>query len=488
MNKIIESIKTTAKNHPQKIALSDGKNLEISYEKLVEEIVKLSKFLRDKNFTSVAILADNSPNWIAFDLACFEADIAITAIPNFFSKNQILNLIEEGAVEAIISDNIFALPIADFSEEKIEIFEKKFSLFNLAKKYPKTFPSQTSKITFTSGSTSDPKGVCLSARNIETVVFSLYAELKNEDLQVNLSLLPLAVLLENVAGVYLILMLGGCAVIMSLSDIGISNSSSFDAQKFISAINKTQPCSAILVPELAKLVLWGVETNKIDNPNFKFIAVGGATVSVDLLKKANALKLPFYQGYGLSEFSSVVSLNTKKSNKSGSVGKLLKHTKLEFSDDGEILLKGNLAPGYSDSMPMDIDFNGFYKTGDIGYIDEDGFLFISGRKKNIFITSFGRNVNPEWIESELLKSHAITQAVVFGEALPKNIAIITTNLDEKLAQIEINKINETLPDYAQIGKIIINKEPFSVNNNMLTGNGRIRRGEIINFYQNQLFI
>ena len=88
----------------------------------------------------------------------------------------------------------------------------------------------------------------------------------------------------------------------------------------------------------------------------------------------------------------------------------------------------------------------------------------------------------------MLKNNFIAQALVFVEAMPKNIAIVTTSLDETSLQNEVDKINKTLPDYAQIGKIIITKEPFSLKNNLLTGNGRIRRSEIINFYQNQLFI
>jgi long-chain acyl-CoA synthetase len=486
MSKILEIIKFKSQKTPSKIALSDGKVLDISYHILDKEIAMICDFLKSRKFTSVALLADNSPSWIAFDLACLKAKVTFTPIPHFFTKDQVENLIKESAVEMVFSDKIFPIFLQKESDEKLQIFNRQFSLFEIEKISPKKFHPQTAKITFTSGSTGNPKGVCLSQNQIENVVFSLAKKLGDIDLESNLSLLPLSVLLENIAGVYCSLMLASKAIIPSLSNLGFSGSSTLDVTKFAENLHYLKPQSLILVPELAKLLIALVAQRKIGEFNFKFIAVGGAKIAPDLLEQAKNLGLPLYQGYGLSEFSSVVALSKNGENKLLSVGKILPHIAVKISPEKEILLKGNIALGYSDGKSLDLDEDGFYRSGDIGHIDEDGFLYIDGRKKNIFITSFGRNVNPEWLESELLKSPLIFQACVFGEALPHNVAIVTTTSNQEMMVSEVAKINENLPDYAKIGKIILSQEPFSTKNNMLTGNGRIRRDEIFKFYQNQI--
>ena len=128
-------------------------------------------------------------------------------------------------------------------------------------------------------------------------------------------------------------------------------------------------------------------------------------------------------------------------------------------------------------------------TGDTGYIDEDGFLFISGRIKNIFITSFGRNISPEWPEAELCSSPLIMQAAVFGEARPVNCAVIVAAgqaIDNHLIQAAIDSTNQRLPDYAQIRYWVKALEPFSVKNGMLTGNGRVIREKVYSVYQTDI--
>jgi long-subunit acyl-CoA synthetase (AMP-forming) len=488
MSKIIKKINSFLLSNPDKIALSDGFDLQISYANLSKEINKISQILQKYNLQSLAILAENSPAWIAFDLACLNSEITNTPIPHFFSEKQIENLITESSLQAVLIDaesSLAALQSKKKQSISLTIFNKEFQLIFLENQ-SKPKLNKIAKITFTSGSTSNAKGVCLTQENLENVVFSLVKNLESENLQANLSVLPLAVLLENIAGVYVSLVLGAASIIPPLSEVGISNSSSLNLEKFCQIINQTKPESIILVPELAKVLIALVSAQKINNSNFKFIALGGAKIANDLLIAAQKLNLPIYQGYGLSEVASVVSLNNKNSNKTGSVGKILPHLEVKIATDGEILVKGNLAKSYSNLENFSVDGNGFYKTGDVGRIDEDGFLFIDGRKKDIFITSFGRNVSPAWVESELLKSQIILQACVFGEAMPKNVAIITSNCDLKAVESEVAKINSNLPDYAQIGKIILTKEPFSLQNNMLTGNGRIRRSTIFNFYQQQI--
>ena len=145
----------------------------------------------------------------------------------------------------------------------------------------------------------------------------------------------------------------------------------------------------------------------------RFAAVGGAPVSPRLLQRAADLGLPVFEGYGLSECASVVCLNTPGHHKPGSVGRPLPHLRLRVADDGEVTVSGQAFSAYLGEKPSAA---GYWPTGDLGELDEDGFLYLRGRRRNVFITAFGRNVAPEWVERELTLEPAIAQAAVFGEA------------------------------------------------------------------------
>jgi long-chain acyl-CoA synthetase len=478
---ILNKITVNAKKFPQKIALI-GDEVEVSYSSLAGEISKLAEKIKKTSHQKIALIADNSVDWVIFDLACLEAEITLIPLPHFFTKTQIDEILQLEKISAVFCDNIVfenALLPQDFAISSQQFL--KFKLFERPIKEEEK--SSICKLTFTSGSTGIPKPIALNAQNIDTVVFSLLNEIGANNIERNLVILPLSILLENLAGVYLPLVAGGCSIVKSLKFGGISKSSSLDVNAFCSAISISNPTSFILSPELAKLLINLVLAKKLSSQNFKFIAVGGAKVSPDLIAQAHQLEIPLFEGYGLSESTSVVALNSHKNHKKGSVGKVLSHLEVKISE-GEIFVKGN-----SLAQNIALDKDRFYATGDLGNLDEDGFLFISGRKKNIFITSMMRNVNPEWIESEILKSFLIAQVAVFGEAMPYNSAVVVPiNQQVSFEQIkaEFDKINKNLPDYAMVKNIILADEPFNQKNDMLTGNGRVKRQKIWDKYQEKI--
>jgi long-chain acyl-CoA synthetase len=157
--------------------------------------------------------------------------------------------------------------------------------------------------------------------------------------------------------------------------------------------------------------------------------------------------------------------------------------------DGELFVAGVRCLGYlgEDDAVDDALLNGMVATGDLGHIDADGFVHITGRKKNVFITSFGRNVSPEWVESELLQHPAFAQAVVHGEARPFNVAIVwprRADLDDDALRQALEEINRGLPDYAQVRDIVRADAPFSFADGLSTSNGRPRRDAILARYRN----
>jgi long-chain acyl-CoA synthetase len=486
MSKIFNQIKNIAQKNPDKIALFlPYQNESITYQKLVDEVLVLAKILQEKNYQNIALLLDNSKEWIFIDLACAKVGITITPIPQFFSVEQISNLINNAGIEYVITDEINRFGFLDCDEESVFLNEN-ISLMKLSNPLTtlvkNNFAKNVSKITFTSGTSSDAKGVCLSNDNIEKTVFSLVERIGKENAVNNLLLFPLAILLENIAGVYCALCSGAKVTILPLKMTGINISGNVNLEYFITALEKFGATSFVITPELLKLLVHLKKLKKITLSEIKFIAIGGAVVSKDLLNEAEDLGLPIFQGYGLSEFSSVVSLNFVGSNKIGSVGKLLPHIQAKINDDGEILLKGNRFIGY---VGEDGDSEKWYETGDLGYLDEEGYLHITGRKKNIIITSMGRNFSPEWVESELLKNPLILQAVVFGDGEKSNIAIIFP-IKEFDFSLAIQEVNLQFPEYAKINNFIIVEERFDLENKMLTANGRVRREIIFKNYQTKI--
>ena len=208
--------------------------------------------------------------------------------------------------------------------------------------------------------------------------------------------------------------------------------------------------------------------------------MGGGKSGRQLLAQADALGLPVYEGYGLSEVGSVVALNGPDCRRLGSVGKPLSHLEVTLADDGEILVRGNPMLGYigSPALPQT---DSWLATGDWGEWDADGFLTIQGRKKSTLVTGFGRNVAPEWLEAELATLPGVLQCFVYGDeeqgirALLFAPALAGTHEGESLLQA----CNARLPDYARLRGWQFIDEPLSRDRDELTANGRLRRHIIL---------
>jgi long-chain acyl-CoA synthetase len=492
---LIEALQNLAAERRMDIALQGSEkvlgDIQLSYQQLFDAISHLQTEFNQqiKNEEPVLALAlDNHPAWMIVDLTAMASHIPLVPLPLFFSNAQMLHAITDAGANCLICDNPqhFSTILGDSftGQSTLTVAGKTLTLLQLnipAKKLPK----DTAKITYTSGTTGAPKGVCLSTQAMLSVANAIKTATELNPMDAHLCVLPLSTLLENVAGVYAVLLAGATAHIFPSAQVGL-NGSQLNIQQLCKSLADTKASTAILIPQLLSALVVACESG-VQLPHLRFVAVGGAHVSSSLLQRAAALKLPVFEGYGLSESSSVVALNTPVTNKIGSAGKPLPHIEMSFSEENEILVKGANLLGYTGEIAVD-SANDFIKTGDIGYLDTDGFLFINGRKKNIFITSFGRNVSPEWVERELTSCDEILQACLFGEAKPWNTAIIVPSEDATFAQIEatITNINTTLPDYARVTEWLPAFAPFSIQNQQLTANGRLKRDIIWKAYQQQI--
>lgn len=491
---LIETLANHASARLMDIALQSN-DIALNYHDLFEQIKQLqAQFTQLKQPSILAIALDNHPAWVVTDLAAMASCIPLVPLPLFFSDSQLLHAMLDAGATTLLTDQPerFSQILADFITRKstFTVAGKRLMQYDL--QIPtKKLPPHTAKITYTSGTTGAPKGVCLSTKAMLNVAQSV--ALQTTINQANghagyrhICILPLSTLLENVAGVYASLLTGATVHILPSEQTGLSGSS-LNIKQLHSALAQTQANTAIFIPELLNALVSALEAGAAKLPHLRFLAVGGAHVSKSLLQRAATLNIPVFEGYGLSESASVVALNTEKNNKIGSVGKPLPHVAIQFSAENEILVKGANLLGYTGESSAEIT-DGYIKTGDIGYMDNDGFLFINGRKKNIFITSFGRNVSPEWVESALLNSPEILQVCVFGEAKPWNIALIVTKAGASslLVSRAIEETNKQLPDYARITKWLLADAPFSVKNGQLTPNGRLKRDAISVAYQEKI--
>ncbi|WP_179952285.1 AMP-binding protein [Marinicella rhabdoformis] len=437
----------------------------------------------------LVIHLDNSEAWLQIDAYATELDWVIIPVPYFFSISQIQHLIQQAGVSAIVCDSR-ALPLyQQLGFQLVEACESGLYLLHKTITELPKLPEGTHKITYTSGTTNEPKGVCLSEAHLAKVGHSLAQATRELGLTKHLSLLPYSVLLENMAATYANQFAGLEIISLPLSQIGMTGSGKLDIVTMTAAIVEHQADSLIMMPQMLKELISYLTAHPIDLGFIKFIAVGGAVCSPHLIQCAHDMGLPVYQGYGISECGSVICLNTEKNAVYG-VGKALPHCDIQLAEDGEVLVKGPRFLGYLGCSDYLIqghskNHNNYFSTGDIGTIDKAGHLNITGRKKNTIINSFGRNILPDWLEGELLAIPGVHQAVIYGEAKPFLTALCVTQLSKPKLQQAVDRLNQTLPDYARIIKTIT-IEPFTIQNGQLTSSGKTKHKQIFKTHKNTL--
>ncbi len=414
----------------------------------------------------LGVLADNGADWVAIDLAAQKAGVVLVPLPGFFTIGQCAHAVCATGMDSLFSD---AAPVARMLGFDPAGDLEGLSWFRRAGQAV-ALPPEVSKITFTSGTTGTPKGVQLSAAQQWEVARSLADATRALEIRRHLCLLPLPVLLENVAGVYAAQLAGADCCLPPLADTGVAGAARFDPLGCLTAIARWEPHSLILLPQMLLALAAALENGAPAPRSLKLVAVGGAKVSLALIARARALGLPAYEGYGLSECASVVALNLPGAERAGSVGRPLRHAEVKVNE-GEIHVR-NLDAAW-------------LATGDLGRLDDDGFLYIEGRRKHVLITSYGRNVSPEWPEAELLAGGAIAQAAVFGEARPQLCALVVPaerSVADAAIDAQVRAANDRLPDYARIGRWMRADAPFTPQNGLATANGRPRRDALWKAY------
>ncbi len=429
---------------PDRIAVDPVTSAAVTYAELWPKVAQVADRLRASHELAVPMVLelDHGCEAVITELALLEAGIPVLSLPPFFSAAQ--------------------------SRHARKLCAAPFQL-----------PAQTARISFTSGSTGTPRGICLSAPHLLDVANAVVAAVGAQHAGRHLALLPPGILLETVAGFYATLLAGGSYVCPPQAAIGLAQPFRPDFAMMAQAIEQMRISSLILVPEYLAGLVAVMQATGLRLPALTIVAVGGARTAPTLIGQARALGLPVRQGYGLTELGSVVALEAPGGmDGTGSVGQALGHVRARIGSDGEVLLDGPLYLGaISESGPATPPIAPF-STGDIGRIDDAGRLWIEGRKSNLLVTGFGRNVSPEWVEEALLAQPGVLQAMVWGDGLPALRALLVPGRpDVDFAEV-VAAANATLPAYARIGEWR-EVAPFTPDNGMLSGNGKLRRQAIL---------
>ena len=465
-----------------RIALDDGEQA-VTFDDLPSLLDAEGDWLQASG-ERFGLLADNGLGWAIADLALHGRRLPCVPVPGYFTAAQIQHALDDAGVDCVVTDEpqrcrelLAGWRTAGVSGRTgLAMFRRQ-----LDARERRALPPGTAKVTYTSGSTGTPKGVCLGAGQIDAVARSLARATASLGIERHLCLLPLATLLENVAGIHAPLSVGATCVLPPARVTGMRYSGP-DVARLLSTIATQRPESIVLVPELLRLLVTAAERGWHVPGSLKFVAVGGAAVSVDLLERAEDVGLPVFEGYGLSECASVVCLNTPAAHRRGSVGRPLPHARVRVADDGQIMVSGVTLHGYLGDLPRHSGEE--WATGDLGEVDEDGYLYVRGRLRNVFITSLGRNVSPEWVEREIAQQPGIRHVMVHGEARPYAVAIVSAmdGMDDEGVERGIAIANARLPDYARVRRWVRSPGPFTFENGLLTSNGRLRRGAIVARY------
>ena len=366
------------------------------------------------------------------DLAITHAGRVCVHLPSFFSLEQQDHIIAVAGIGAIIGDGAARPGIAQIAVGPFGVDGESGAL---------AAPRAGAKrIIFTSGSSGTPKGVIIGEAQMTASLDALGAVIVAQENDRHLSVLPMAQLLEQIAGLYLTI-LAGVEIVFSPHALAALFGGPIDP--LIQEIADNRPTTTILVPALLARLVDGYERAGKSAPDcLRFVAVGGAPCAPALLRRAEMCGLAVHVGYGLSECSSVVAMNRPGMTRRTSVGPILPGLSVRI-DEGEVIVSGpTVMEGYLGQNPV----QGEWRTGDLGRF-EDGHLVIEGRKDWLIITPTGRNISPEWVEARLCADPRVPAA---GLVLDQEGALsIVVALAAPMHPDEIAALLVRLPAYAR---------------------------------------
>ncbi|REJ81486.1 MAG: long-chain fatty acid--CoA ligase [Acidobacteria bacterium] len=546
-----------------------GRLEEVSTSSFLSDVQALALALQGRGANKgdrVVIFSENRPEWHVVDFACQLLGLVSVPIYPTVASDQVAFILKNcGPRWAFVSSAEKAAQIAEIrpsltrelglvsfdgggeATSLTEVLAEGAPLLPgepLDRMRNRVEPSDLASLIYTSGTTGDPKGVMLTHHNVVSNVLACQDlfELGPDDLA--LSFLPLSHIFERM--VDYLFFLKGVAIhyapsiervpplMLEIRPTVMTSVPRLYERAFLKVNANVKKES----PTKQKLFEWAIgvgtryaaaSTDRFVGPllglqraiahrlvfrkihqrfggRLRFAISGGAPLGDEVAQFFDAVGLQLYQGYGLTETSPVLTVNSPGAKRRGAVGRAVPGVELRIAEDGEILARGaGVMAGYwenEEATRETIDPDGWLHTGDIGRLDDDGFLFITDRKKDLLITSGGKNVAPAPIEQHLVAQWVISQAVVFGDRYPFLTALIVPQFEELPAEIHeldreraiehptlleivgqaVSTVNERLSDHERIRKWRLLAHELTIEKGEITPTLKVRRRQVRDRY------
>jgi len=438
------------------------KDKTITFGQLYDHIRAHMTVLSEEGFSKgqkAALVCENCYEWIVNYFAVismggiivpFDSELGAEAINALAYKYGITHIICQSNLKERYDDSHAVILVTD----------------ELSKKRDNAQPADIVKadedsicqITFTSGTTGNNKAVPLTQKNLIDDIISVGHCVDYGENERALIILPMYHLLAITASILFVMYRGGPLFI------------SASKKTFMRDLMMYQPqwmaCVPAIAESLYKVIVSGGEKYLSVLSGINLVC-GGAELPVKLDKFLNDVGFTIYNGYGITECSPIISVRDKASKKYGCVGRPLDCCQVmivspDENGDGEILIKGsNVFSGYLDDADNEGAFSeGWFCTGDIGRLDSDGELYISGRIKNLIILDNGKNVASEEIERLIAESDAVTENIVYASEGMITVEIYSETEQTEEAEKFIEQLNAKLPVYKRIRKVVFTDKPF----------------------------
>ncbi len=541
ISSVQEMLVKSAGRYQNKLALEDLADTplqRVSYSQLLENVLKFGNALVKlglKERAHLAVISENRVQWGITYLTAMSFNYVIVPIDKNLNTNEILNIVHESDAEAIVfSDNYEQLfkekahalkkvrfyINMDLAAEKDDFYSMMQLVRNSSPANAADLPviksNDLAEIIFTSGSLGRAKGVMLSQKNLSSNLMAMTRMIRIAESDRFLSVLPIHHTYECTCGFLCPLSSGSSAHFARSLKTVVEDLQNVKAtillgvpllyDKMFKRIHKTiseDKVKSKVVPPLIKATTFaekigwkGLKKKVFGELHHRFggsiriFIAGGAAPDPKVAKGLRDFGFNFVQGYGLTETSPILALNRLDAFKDDAAGIPLPGVEIKISNQdkegiGEVYAKGpSVMLGYynNEKLTAEAFEDGWFKTGDLGYFDEDGFLHISGRKKNMILAKNGENVFPEEIEDLLNRNPFVLESLVFGEKDAKHDEIIaaqivpdaeafieyseinnvkiTGDLISETIDKAVKELNKELPLYKQIKKYYVRDKEF----------------------------
>lgn len=495
---LFEAFRRMREEHPADAAFlvtSGDLALPISWKQFTDDIDIVVHLIRTyAPGAKIALLGENSYEWVVGHAATVFAGGVVVPVDINLTPLEISERMKFVGAVALIHSSLYedkareagkltpGLVVAGFGTIKTERFLGRLrGAFGLSDSIWKCESLElprdpdgrpkTSMIVFTSGTTSEPRGAELTVESVETFCAWAAECLPMRRGDRSLMLLPL----HHIFGI--------CVVYLMLAH-GVALGVCPDFRRIYDAFERFRVNFAFLVPALAeilgqKIQQKGTSAEAALGQPIDWILIGGAALPRRTYERMTELGVKMITGYGLTETAAAYSITPLADDPHvGAQGKASRAPGVEtmVSESGELLIKGPcVMKGYyrmPEKTRTAIDADGWYHTGDLGRIDADGFVWITGRASRTIILSSGKKIAPEELEERLLALPGVREAMVTGQGESREIrAEIYSTLSEELTRRAVGELNQMLPLYKRIKTVVLRQEPFP-----RTSSGKIRLG------------